>query len=201
MQQLFELRCRWATLRDLLPAAVPTLRLSFGSVSVHLQPAATDIPRTDGRSVRHPPPPRSIPEFASSSLPAHPSPLVLGFAMPPPPAFLPSSLLAPPCVLTWRRPSPTVRTRRTPPTPSRSARLTPRAAAGGGAVISVSDLRLQAGTRDLVYIDRWALMAGNCVGIVGANGGKRVFFLWHSSSSLCQQCVKAASPLEGADFC
>lgn len=96
--------------------------------------------------------------------------------MPPPPAFLPSSLLAPPCVLTWRRPSPTVRTRRTPPTPSRSARLTPRAAAGGGAVISVSDLRLQAGTRDLVYIDRWALTAGNCVGIVGANGGKRVFF-------------------------
>ncbi|KAK1867757.1 hypothetical protein I4F81_010257 [Pyropia yezoensis] len=90
--------------------------------------------------------------------------------MPPPPAFLPSSLLAPPCVLTWRRPSPTVRTRRTPPTPSRSARLTPRAAAGGGAVISVSDLRLQAGTRDLVYIDRWALTAGNCVGIVGANG-------------------------------
>lgn len=49
----------------------PHFASPLGSVSVHLRSAATDIPRTDGRIVRHPPPPRSIPEFASS-LPGSP---------------------------------------------------------------------------------------------------------------------------------
>lgn len=46
----------------------------------------------------------------------------------------------------------------------------PPRAALGGAVLSVSDLRLQAGTRDLVHIPRWSLTPGTCIGLVGPNG-------------------------------
>lgn len=55
------------------------------------------------------------------------------------------------------------------PSHRRRTHVTPYAATGG-AVLSVNHLRLQAGTRDLMYIPRWSITPGTTVGIVGANG-------------------------------